>query len=152
MANESPWHLAKAKTKDYLTEKKAPLWTPFPGPQTLAYETTADELFYGEAAGGGKTDLLLGLAFCSAKRSVIYRRETKQFAAIVDRSRALASSAKGWKFKANDATWRGPGGRVIEFGGAQFEWDWTRHQGKPHDLIGWDELPHFTRFQFRVLN
>jgi hypothetical protein len=118
----------------------------------MAYETLADELFYGGAAGGGKTDLLLGVSFTTARRSVIYRRETKQFAAIVDRSRALASSVKGWKFNANDATWRGPGNRVIEFGGAQFEWDWTRHQGKPHDLIGWDELPHFTRFQFRVLN
>ena len=35
-----------------------PLWRPQPGPQTLAYESPADILFYGGAAGGGKTDLV----------------------------------------------------------------------------------------------
>jgi hypothetical protein len=32
------------------------------GPQTEAYFCEADELFYGGQAGGGKTDLLIGLA------------------------------------------------------------------------------------------
>ena len=52
-----------------------PLWTPLPGPQTLAYHTPADELFYGGAAGGGKTDLLLGLAATAHHNSLILRRE-----------------------------------------------------------------------------
>jgi hypothetical protein len=33
---------------------EAPLWTPNDGPQTEAYYCTADELFYGGSAGGGK--------------------------------------------------------------------------------------------------
>lgn len=28
-----------------------PIWLPLPGPQSMAYETPADELFYGGAAG-----------------------------------------------------------------------------------------------------
>ena len=39
-------------------------WIPNPGPQTEAYYCEADELLYGGEAGGGKTDLLLGLARC----------------------------------------------------------------------------------------
>lgn len=31
-----------------------PAWTPYPGPQTQAFFTQADELYYGGAAGGGK--------------------------------------------------------------------------------------------------
>ena len=39
-------------------------WTPEPSnrPQVEAYNSKADLLLYGGAAGGGKTDLLIGLA------------------------------------------------------------------------------------------
>jgi hypothetical protein len=37
-------------------------WSPNPGPQAQAFACEADELFYGGQAGGGKTDLGLGLA------------------------------------------------------------------------------------------
>src|SRR5262245_34283594 len=40
----------------------APPWQPEPGPQQTAYDSAADIVLYGGAAGGGKTDLLLGLA------------------------------------------------------------------------------------------
>jgi len=36
-----------------------PVWVPFPGPQTMAYHSTADELFYGGGAGGGKVTCCL---------------------------------------------------------------------------------------------
>jgi hypothetical protein len=37
-------------------------WTLNPGPQTDAYTSEADELYFGGRAGGGKTALLLILA------------------------------------------------------------------------------------------
>ena len=37
------------------------IWVPQDGPQCAAYASKADILFYGGSAGGGKTDLLLGL-------------------------------------------------------------------------------------------
>ena len=37
-------------------------WVPNPGPQTQAFLCEADELFYGGEAGGGKTDLGIGLS------------------------------------------------------------------------------------------
>ena len=34
-----------------------PVWVPQPGPQTAAYNSPADVLFYGGSAGGGISDL-----------------------------------------------------------------------------------------------
>src|SRR5512133_2553972 len=49
-------------------------WVPNPGPQTQAFLCEADELFYGGEAGGGKTDLGIGLALTAHKRSLLLRR------------------------------------------------------------------------------
>ena len=53
-----------------------PLWAPEPSnaPQLAAYNSPADILLYGGAAGGGKSDLLLGLAVTAHRRAVIFRR------------------------------------------------------------------------------
>ena len=44
------------------------MWIPNKGPQTDAYFSEADELFYGGQAGGGKSDLILGLSLTSHDR------------------------------------------------------------------------------------
>jgi hypothetical protein len=51
-----------------------PVWVPNIGPQHEAYHCQADELFYGGQAGGGKSDLLLGLALTGHDRSLILQR------------------------------------------------------------------------------
>src|SRR3954466_10563521 len=60
------------------TTKAPPIWTPFPGPQTRALNSKADVLFFGGAAGPGKTTLLLGVAAMQHQFSIIFRREFKQ--------------------------------------------------------------------------
>src|SRR5262249_32593913 len=65
------------------------LWKPLPGPQTIAYQTLADVTGYGGAAGGGKTDLALGLAVTAHKKSLILRREAVHLRAIEDRAREI---------------------------------------------------------------
>jgi hypothetical protein len=52
-------------------------WVPNVGPQTEAYYSEADEIFYGGEAGGGKTDLGVGLALTEHQRSLILRRINK---------------------------------------------------------------------------
>ena len=47
-------------------------------PQQMAYESRADIMLFGGAAGGGKSALLIGLALTRHQRSIIYRRESKQ--------------------------------------------------------------------------
>ena len=66
-----------------------PPWRPLAGPQMLAYYSPADILFYGGAAGGGKTDLLLGVARFEHHRSIIFRRVFPSLRAIIDRSREI---------------------------------------------------------------
>lgn len=124
-----------------------PIWTPFPGPQTAALECPADELFYGGAAGGGKTGLLVGLALTRHRRSLLLRREAVHLTEVVDQLKAVhgsdgwAGSGYGGKLKTRD-------GRVIECSGCKDESDKEDYKGRPHDLIGFDEVGDFLESQY----
>lgn len=130
-----------------------PLWTPNPGPQTDAVASEADELFYGGAAGGGKTDLLLGLAVSRHRSSIIFRRESTQFQGaegMIERSREIIG-LRG-KFNGQMKFWREiDGARALEFGSVPAEKDKNKWRGRPHDLKGFDELPQFSESQYRFL-
>ena len=92
------------------------VWVPNPGPQTEAYFCKADELFYGGQAGGGKTDLGLGLALTAHTRSLILRRTTKEVNELVDRMEEILGSRDGWG-GVQAGVWRRPGGVLIGLGG-----------------------------------
>lgn len=132
------------------------VWNPNAGPQTDAYLCEADELFYGGAAGGGKTDLLLGLAGTKHQQSIIFRRVFPNMRSIIERSRAVynAHGDTHSKDSYNESLhiWRLSSGRMIEFAAMQYEKDKTNFQGRPHDLYGWDEVTEFTESQFRFVN
>lgn len=122
------------------------IWVPQPGPQTRAYYSEADELFYGGQAGGGKTDLLVGLSISAHQDSLILRRENNKAISMSDRLEAIKGDTEGrklspivqWKF----------GGRAIEFGGCQHEKDKEKRKGIAHDLKGFDEICDFTKSQY----
>ncbi len=139
---------AKKAKLDKLLLENGPLWVPTPGPQTEAYESKADVLFYGGAAGGGKTDLAIGLAFTHHYRSIIYRRESKQLQAIIDRITEINGTRTGFNSQTN--IWRLPD-RQLELGGVQFATDVNGYQGRPHSLKVFDEITHFLESQFRFL-
>jgi len=125
-------------------------WNALPGPQTLALESPADVLGYGGAAGGGKTDLLLGLAITAHQRSIIFRREASQGRGIIDRAREILGETG--RLNEQTGVWRGlPGGRQIEFAGVKDTGDEQKYRGRPHDFIGFDEADHFKEFQVRFL-
>ncbi len=124
-------------------------WQPLPGPQKLAYESLADEVFYGGAAGGGKTDLLLGLAGTRHARAIIFRREFPQLREIAERSRAIYGPAGNYNEQSH--LWRMRDGQLIEFGACQYEHDVEKYQGRAHDLKAFDELPQFSERQYRFL-
>ena len=125
-----------------------PIWVPTPGPQTDAYHCNADILFYGGATGGGKTDLAIGLALTSHYRSIIYRRESKQLQAIIDRISEVRGSRDGFNSQTN--IWRMQD-RQVELGGVQHAGDEQGYQGRPHSLKVFDEITHFLESQFRFL-
>jgi hypothetical protein len=124
-------------------------WTPLPGPQSQAYDCPADILLYGGAAGGGKTDLLLGLALTRHARAILFRREFAQLKAVEDRAEAMIAGTG--LYSASRHLWRLQGGKRLEFGAVQRPGDERKYQGRAHDLKAFDEITHFTEMQFRFL-
>jgi hypothetical protein len=130
-----------------------PTWEPLKGPQSEALDCDADHLFYGGAAGGGKTDLLLGAALTRHRRSIIFRREFAQLKGIRERAEEIYGPLG--KFNGQLELWRIEAGeyrgRRVEFGACQNTGDETKYQGRPHDLKAFDEITHFTEQQFRFI-
>lgn len=126
------------------------VWVPNPGPQTEAYFCKADELFYGGQAGGGKTDLGLGLALTAHTRSLILRRTTKEVNELVDRMEEILGSRDGWG-GVQAGVWRRPGGVLIGLGGCNEEKDKQKYKGIPRDLYYFDEVSDFEKSQYEFI-
>ncbi len=123
-------------------------WTPNPGPQTAAYGCLADELFYGGQAGGGKTDLGLGLALTAHRRALILRRVNKDALKLVERVAEILRHRDGYNGQLQ--RWK-LGSRMIAFSGCEYEDDKQRFKGDPHDLIYFDEGTDFLHSQYRFI-
>ena len=141
----------RAEVDQILTaDLSAHKWRPLPGPQTMAYESLADIVGYGGAAGGGKTDLACGAALTHHHRVMILRREATQLVGIVDRLTELIGDRVG--YNGQEKIWRLPANDLqIEFGSVPNAGDETKYQGRPHDLLVFDEAVNFLEQQVRFL-
>jgi hypothetical protein len=134
---------------DELVRRDTAPWRPLPGPQSAAYHSIADVVGYGGAAGGGKTDLACGKALIQHRRSMILRREATQLTGITDRLAELVGGRAG--YNGHQHIWRLSEGRQIEFGSAPNLGDEARYQGRPHDLLVFDEAASFLKSQVLFL-
>jgi len=125
-------------------EDPEPIWTPNPGPQTAALDSLADEIFYGGAAGGGKTFLAFGLSLTQHRNTLFLRRRAVDTKAISELYKALPARFGRWRSSGYGGEYRTADGRLIQVGGCQYEDDWKKLQGQAQDLFVFDELPHFT--------
>ena len=141
----------QAKVKDDAVESTGHLrWVPNPGPQTDAYFSKADCLLYGGEPGGGKSQLILGLAFNNHKRSLVMRRQYGDLDRLVEDALKIHGSRKGFngspppKLTVHE-------GKVLDFAAAHRVGDEQGQMGKGRDLLGIDEATHFAESQIRFL-
>lgn len=130
---------------------------PQPGPQERFAASAAEIAIYGGAAGGGKSWALLFEPLYHTTNpdfgAVILRRtypEITNEGGLWDESRKLYPRAGGVP-KSGDLSWRFPSGASVSFGHMQHESDVIRWQGSQVPLFGFDELTHFTEYQFVYL-
>jgi predicted phage terminase large subunit-like protein len=129
------------------------IWRPNPGPQTQFLASSADEVLFGGASGGGKSAAIIAMglrwAHVPAFRGLILRRETTQLQDLLDKSRALYPKVfPGVTFNANANTWTFPSGARIRFNHCKEESDKYDYQGQEFQLVVFDELTHFTSTQY----
>lgn len=126
-------------------------WSPMPGPQALAWESEADVIGFGGAAGGGKTDLALGMALQQHYRTLFLRKEATQLVGATDRLVEILGGDRT-QVVGKPPVYRNRGAtNIIEFGSMPNPGDETKHQGRPKDLIVLDEATNFPEYQVRFV-
>ncbi len=118
-----------------------------PNPQRQALESLADELFYGGAAGGGKTDLLIGAALTQHKRGAIFRRVYPNLDSVEQR---LIEIVGVGNYNQSKRVYSVTSCR-IELESCQHEKNKFAQQGRPRDLYGFDEITEFSKTQYTFI-
>jgi hypothetical protein len=142
-----PAHL-NALNKEVMEATGYKKWVANIGPQLQALRTDADELFYGGQAGGGKTDLVMGLALTEHQNSLILRRTNKEAEKLPVRLEEILGHNDG--LNRSTGTWRVED-RIIDMGGCQLESDKQKRKGIPHDLKAFDEIADFSETQYKFI-
>jgi hypothetical protein len=129
------------------------LWVPNPGPQTDAYFSPADVLYYGGSAGGGKSQLLLGLAVNEHHVSRLFRRQFKDIDGEGGLAPAMATMLGSYAgYNIQKHVWAVPGTkRKVEFGAFESEKEASDYQGRAADLFGFDEVVQFQEHVVRFI-
>lgn len=119
-----------------------------------------DELLYGGAAGGGKSNWLLHRANRKSLEipghaTLILRTVFPELRRTLIRSsiQLYAQNPPDQRptWRAADKEWRYPNGSVIEFGYCETDEDVGQFLSSEYDMIMFDELSEFTLYQFNMV-
>lgn len=127
------------------------LWRPNPR-QADFLAAPEDEVLYGGAAGGGKSDSLLidalGLEQDAINtrgyQAILFRRTFTELRDLIDRSLAIYNqNCPAAVYNQTEHVWTFPSGAKIEFGHMHHPNDRYKYRGRQFAYIGWDELTLF---------
>jgi hypothetical protein len=124
--------------------------------QLLFHNSTADELLYGGAAGGGKSTAAVADAFvkCMATAGVcayLFRRTYPELEdTLIATAKRLIPECAG-KYIAAAHEYRLVNGSVMRFRHLQYDADVTAYQGAEMQYLYIDELTHFPRAVYDYL-
>ncbi len=131
--------------------------------QSKAFTSTATEILYGGAGGGGKSHLMRAVAISAAVavpglRVGLFRRlfpalKANHFEGRTSLPMLLAPmiAAKKVRYNISDLAFRFANGSHIVGKHFQFESDFLSLQGDEYDLVLIDELTHFTAKMYRYI-
>lgn len=136
------------------------VWEPT-AKQSEFLSAVEDEVLFGGAAGGGKSDALIVDAIGASNdgyknpryRALLIRKTFPQLRELIDRSRIIYPIAdKGAVFKEADKAWEFSCGAKVIFGYCERDADVYQYQGHEYQWIGIDELGHWsTPFVYEYL-
>ena len=120
------------------------------------FNASATEILYGGAAGGGKSygqvlDAMLYALKYPGSKQLILRRTFPELDKSIIRTALMIYPKEIYKFSQATRTGRFVNGSLIDFGYCEAENDVLRYQGLEYDVIRFDELTHFTEFQYLYL-
>ena len=134
--------------------KREILWTPGTNARQADFLAAGeDEVLYGGAAGGGKSDGIiidaLGLQQNAidykSYQAIIFRRTFKELSDLIDRSKEIYNqNIPGARYTSSpNHVWTFPSGAKIEFGHINHPQERFKYRGRQFAYIGWDELTLF---------
>jgi hypothetical protein len=123
-------------------------WAPQPGPQLAAIDAAwCDELLFGGARGGGKSDFLLGdfgadvPTYGEDWRGILFRKTYPELEEIIARSKQIyPASFPGAEFLESSKTWNFPGGATLRMRYLERDAHAGNYQGHQYTWLGFDEL------------
>ena len=124
--------------------------------QKAFLDATATEVLFGGAAGGGKSrgqliDAFLFALTHPASKQLILRRTFPELEKSLIRESLALYPKSVYTYHATGHTGRFPNGSLIDFGYCATENDVFQYQSAEYDVIRFDELTHFTEFQYLYL-
>lgn len=117
-----------------------------PTPRQAEFLSASEKVvFYGGAAGGGKSYALvmdaIRYAHRPAMRALILRRRNSELKELISVTKQIYPKAfPGAKFNETNTIWTFPSGATLEFGYMDKPDDKERYIGLPYSYIGWDEI------------
>ena len=115
----------------------------------------AFELFLGGAAGPGKSEYLVVAAMRNVHvptyRAILFRNSFPELQRSLLTKADKLYPSRGGDYRGDTHTWTFPGGATIELAYLERDRDVHRYQGAEYHFVGFDELPHFTEYQYRYM-
>lgn len=128
------------------------IWQPHPGPQTRFLQSGVRDIFFGGAAGPGKSVSLIAAAtrfFASPYyRARIFRRSRTQATELIIKARRIVPVAfPGTIWRASEWAFIHPSGGRLELGYLRHDNDLENEQGQEYQFVGFDEICQFPEHQ-----
>ena len=124
--------------------------------QRAFLNATASEVLFGGAAGGGKSygqtvdAFLFALRYPGSKQLLLRRT-------FAELDKSIIRTVQNWyprevfSYNSSTHTGRFSNGSILDFGYCANENDVTQYQSAEYDVIRFDELTHFTEYQYVYL-